>query len=324
MESVVSFFEKFINRSLAIILSYIILFTALVMWFILIIPFVINQSAGLIKIFVDKIIDFQHTLQTQGLIYVIQQSSILPWYIKNLLINTSSNSQLVEWLQQVLQKNIAEIVSFGSSYVKNVWEIAVWIVGKFLSVIVQILFVFVIAIFFSLEKDKVIGFLAIISWRQEYMKKKFEKLYNRLGNWLKWQILLCFFIGITVYIGLWTMSLFWMDLPNRWTLALIAWIMEFIPIIWPTLGAIPMALIALSQYGFVGLLVIVIFYTILQLMESNILVPLVMKQALWVSALLILITMTLGWVSFGFIWVLLWVPLAVILSLIFEDFIEND
>jgi predicted PurR-regulated permease PerM len=41
-----------------------------------------------------------------------------------------------------------------------------------------------------------------------------------------------------------------------------------------------MALIALSQYGFVGLLVIVIFYTILQLMESNILVPLVMKQAL--------------------------------------------
>jgi predicted PurR-regulated permease PerM len=72
------------------------------------------------------------------------------------------------------------------------------------------------------------------------------------------------------------------------------------------------------------LLVIVIFYTILQLMESNILVPLVMKQALWVSALLILITMTLGWVSFGFIWVLLWVPLAVILSLIFEDFIEND
>jgi predicted PurR-regulated permease PerM len=82
-------------------------------------------------------------------------------------------------------------------------------------------------------------------------------------------------------------------------------------------------LIALSQYWLVWFLVIVWFYTILQLFESHILVPLVMNQALGVNALLILLTMTLGWVLFGFVWIMLGVPLAVILSIFFEDLIKE-
>jgi predicted PurR-regulated permease PerM len=136
--------------------------------------------------------------------------------------------------------------------------------------------------------------------------------------------LMCLFIGIAVYLGLWILSFFWLDLPNKWTLALIAGITEFIPIIGPALGATPIALIALSQYGFVWLFVVAIFYTILQLFESHILIPLVMNQALGVSALLILIVMTLWGISFWFIGVMLGVPLAVIISLVFEDFIEDE
>ncbi len=325
METVINWFQriKFIGRGGAVILSYLLLFTLIIAVFVLIVPFVLSQSAEIIKVIVDKIIVLQKQLQNNWLTYVVNNIWWLPSYVKKLIINALNDSQFMIWLQEVLQKNISEIAKFGTDYVKNIWQIVVTVVWKFLSAIVQVIFVLVFAIFFSIEKEKVVNFISKISWNERYMKIKLKFLYERLWNWLKGQLLLCFFIWIAVYIGLWVLVLFWIDLPNKLTLALMAWIAEFIPIVWPALGASPMALVALTQYWFIGLLVIVIFYTILQLSESHILVPLVMNQALWVSALLILVTMTLGGVIFGFIWILLWVPLAVILGIFFEDFFKD-
>jgi predicted PurR-regulated permease PerM len=193
---------------LAILISYILLFALLLTGFIIVVPFIINQSAVLISIFLEKIKAFQHLLQEKGLIYVIQNTGLLPQYFKNLLIELLKNNDFLEGFQSLLQKNISELAKIGTTYVKNVGEIAVGIIGKFLSVIFQIIFVFVIAVFFSLEKKKVINFIASLSGNKEYVRYKFEQLYYRLGNWLKGQLLMCLFIGIAVYLGLWILSFF--------------------------------------------------------------------------------------------------------------------
>ncbi len=324
IESIIQIFERFLPRWISIFISYILLFGFLVTGFVIVVPFIINQSAVLIKVFVDKIKDIQVVLQDKWLVYIIQQSSWIPQYFKNLFIELSKNNDFLVWIQSLLQKNISELAKLGTTYVRNVGEIAVDIVGKFLSAISQVIFVFVIAFFISLEKKKVINFIANLSGNREYVKYKFETLYYRLWNRLKWQLVMCLFIGLAVYFWLLILSLFWLDLPNKWILALIAWITEFIPILWPVLWAIPMSLIALTKYWFVGILVIAGFYAILQFFESNILIPLVMRQALGVSSLVILLTMTLWGNIFGFVGMVLWVPLAVIISLIFEDFIDED
>ncbi len=324
IESIIQIFERFLPRWISIFISYILLFGFLVTGFVIVVPFIINQSAVLIKVFVDKIKDIQVVLQDKWLVYIIQQSSWLPQCFKNLFIELSKNNDFLVWIQSLLQKNISELAKLGTTYVRNVGEIAVDIVGKFLSAISQVIFVFVIAFFISLEKKKVINFIANLSGNREYVKYKFETLYYRLWNRLKWQLVMCLFIGLAVYFWLLILSLFWLDLPNKWILALIAWITEFIPILWPVLWAIPMSLIALTKYWFVGILVIAGFYAILQFFESNILIPLVMRQALGVSSLVILLTMTLWGNIFGFVGMVLWVPLAVIISLIFEDFIDED
>jgi predicted PurR-regulated permease PerM len=44
---------------------------------------------------------------------------------------------------------------------------------------------------------------------------RLEKIYKQLGIWLKSQLLLCVFIGVTVYAALWILSLFGMDLPSK-------------------------------------------------------------------------------------------------------------
>ncbi|MEI7558132.1 MAG: hypothetical protein WCJ45_04880 [bacterium] len=65
---------------------------------------------------------------------------------------------------------------------------------------------------------------------------KLERIYKKLGIRLKSQFLLCIFIGIMMYIALWILSFFGIDLPQRGALAGIAAMTELIPYIGPFIG----------------------------------------------------------------------------------------
>jgi predicted PurR-regulated permease PerM len=56
----------------------------------------------------------------------------------------------------------------------------------------------------------------------------------------------------------------------------------------------------------------------IQWTENNILIPRVMNKTLWVSPLLILICMLIGSSILWFLWILLAIPLAVVLTVFFE------
>jgi predicted PurR-regulated permease PerM len=120
-----------------------------------------------------------------------------------------------------------------------------------------------------------------------------------------------------------TLSLFWLDLPNKGTLAIIAWVTEFIPYIWPLLWAIPAVLLALVEYNILGAVIVIWVYYAIQQVENNILVPIVMNKALWISPILIFISMLIGGTTLWFIWVILAVPIAVILTLLYEEIIKK-
>jgi predicted PurR-regulated permease PerM len=83
---------------------------------------------------------------------------------------------------------------------------------------------------------------------------------------------------------------------------------------------LPALLIAWLSYGWLGVGVIAILYYIIQQSENNILIPLVMYNVLGVSPLLIFLCMVIGGSLFGFLGILLAVPFAVILNILFEDY----
>lgn len=80
----------------------------------------------------------------------------------------------------------------------------------------------------------------------------------------------------------------------------------------------PAAISALVLYGLPGFLAVAILYTIIQQLEENFLIPLVMNKTLGVNTLLVFISMMFGGLLMGFIGVLLSVPIAVILAIIFR------
>lgn len=322
MEAVIDIFQKKLPRILSIVLAYLFLFMLLLSGFLVIVPFVLAQSADIVQIFLDMINQLQKDLRTEWLRYVIETSNLIPWIIKQFILEWLQDREVVMAIQYAIQENISQIASFGTNFINNIWGIVVSIVGGFFSALFQIFLVLVLAIFFSAQKDSVINFIAWVTNHKEYMILKIQKLYRKLWFWLKWQFLLSIFIFFTVLLVLNTIAVFGLDLPNKFTLALIAWITEFIPIIWPILWAIPAVLVAVSEYWLIWFLVIVIVYTLIQWFENYVLVPMVMNHALWVNALLILIAMLIWGSLMWFVWIVLSVPIAVIANLIFEDIVK--
>jgi len=106
---------------------------------------------------------------------------------------------------------------------------------------------------------------------------------------------------------------------KKWTLALISWLTEFIPYIGPLLWGIPAWLLALTHYGLWGFGIIFILYWFIQWTENNILIPYVMNKTLGLSPIVIFLCVLLGGLVLGFVGVVIGVPLAVIITMIYDD-----
>lgn len=313
----ISFFSKWLYRGVSIILSYILLFLFLILGFVVLIPFLIAHISQIMDILLQKVSIWQHQLQTQSLPDFIKSLHLYP-YLQDKLISSVSNPDIANKIKDFLTVNVSNIVQTFGGYVKAISSLAITTISAVFSAITQIVMIFTLAIFFSFEKESVVYTIATLSSRPRNTALKLKKLYYQLGEWLKWQILLWVFIWITVYTWLWTLSLFWIDLPEKWTLALISGLMEFIPYLWPILWSVPSLLVATLNYGFSWFLIVWVLFIIIQQFEG-LLVPIIMKKALGVNSLMIIIAMLIWMKVLWFVWIILAIPIAVIISLLFED-----
>lgn len=317
LENTISFFSKYIPRWASIVISYILLFLFLIIWFIILIPFLLSYFSQFLNVLVWYFQHWQNILQNQWLSAFIQ-SFHLPWYIENKLLEFSNDSGIANKLKDFIITNVSSIVQNSTEYVKNISSFAIDTIWSFFSIVSQIIMVFVLAVFFSFEKNKVVYTIATLSQEPKKTALKIKKLYHQLWEWLKWQMLLWLFIWLSVFFWLFTLSLFWIDLQDKWTLALIAWFMEFIPYLWPILGSVPALVVGSLWYWFTWFLFVWWLFFIIQQIEGLI-VPIIMNKALWVSPLLIFIAMLIWLKVMWLVWIILAIPLAVIISLLFED-----
>jgi len=322
VESIILFLSKFLNRGVAIVLAYIFLFIFLTLGFVILIPFLLSNFSQIVDIVLQKISALQTQLQNQSISDFIKSLHLYPYLEKKLLVYLN-NPEIAQKVKDIITTNISNILQTFGWYFKELSSLAISAISSFFSAISYIVMVFTLAIFFSFEKEKVVYTLANLSQTPKKTALKLKKLYYQLWEWLKWQFLLWLFIWLAVYFWLWTLSLFGLDLPNKWTLALIAWLMEFIPYLGPILWSLPALLVWALTYGFSWFLWVWVLFVIVQQIEGWI-VPIIMNKALWVSPLLIIIAMLFGLKIMWFVWVILAIPLAVIVSLMFEDQLSKN
>jgi predicted PurR-regulated permease PerM len=98
-------------------------------------------------------------------------------------------------------------------------------------------------------------------------------------------------------------------------LGLIAAITEAIPIVGPLLGAIPAVLVAATVSPQLALVVAGI-YVVIQLVEGSVLVPLVMRNTIGISPLLVLLSLLIGGSVGGLVGAFLAVPVAASIEIV--------
>ena len=139
----------------------------------------------------------------------------------------------------------------------------------------------------------------------------------KFGGWVRGQLLLGLIIGVAVGIGATVLGLRYPLL-----LGLVAGITELIPIIGPILGAIPAVLIALFQGPWYRAFGVIVFYAGVQQVESNFVVPRVMRMAVGLSPLLTVIALLIGGRIAGIIGILLSIPVAAALQVVIGEIMQ--
>ncbi len=326
IEAVIDFFQKKIkHRPISIIIAYILLLLVFLWAMVFIIPFILGQISDIITIFIGNISNFQELLTTKSLTGIIEDINWLPWSIKTGILNSLGDPTVVAGVQNQLEQNIAQMVSVGTSYAKNIGNMAVSAVWSIATFFTQTSIVLTLSVLFSFQKDAVMKFIARLGGKKKYklVYTKIEKIYKQLGVRLKSQIMLCLFMGVAMYAILWILTLFGLDLPQKWVLAGIIAITEMIPYIGPFVWWAAAALVAFINFWRYGALIVIGCVMLLQRLENNVLIPLLMNKTLGVNPIVIFISMIIWGLILGFFGILLAVPIAVIVTLLMEKTFEE-
>lgn len=240
------------------------------------------------------------SLLTAGLSPLVSQTSNLVQRLGetiNSLLQTNIVDQSV--IQQEVSKFSAQVVSITLDVFKNLIS---WVS------------VLVVTIYMLFDREKMENYVtSFFGERQDKVKSLLRKIEDKLGAWLHGQLLLSAVVGILVYIGLVILGVEF-ALP----LAIIAGLLEVVPVIGPIISAIPAILVGLTVSPLFAALIGGLYLAVQQI-ENQIIVPQVMKRAVGLNPLLVILAVSVGGRLLGIAGALLAVPIAVVIQLIVQE-----
>lgn len=258
-----------------------------------------------------------------GLIYlviVLVIGSLLYLIVTPLIEQTSSlTTSLPHTIEKLMppgtfNRNIVE------QKITDIFGNALGVTVTIFSNVIAIVSVAVLTFYLLLDKDRFENLLsqAFVN-NQPRAKKLIKRIEDILGAWLRGQAILSLVIGVFSYI-----LLFLLNIPFAMPLAILAGILEVVPVIGPIISAVPPIIIAYVSFPspavalFVGL-----GYLVIQQLESHIIVPQVMKRAVGLNPLVVILAIAVGGRLLGISGALLAVPITVVGQIIVEEIINS-
>jgi len=214
-----------------------------------------------------------------------------------------------------LQKSLESVTQSLGSLTQSIFSRVFGLFGG----IFAFLSVLVLTFYLTLEErgmKRIATDLAPLKYRP-YLIQLFNRIEDRLGRWLRGQLLLGVIIFLMTLGGLLALNVNY-----ALVLALIAGITELVPVVGPFIGAIPAVIVAVSQNPILGLWVIVL-YIVVQQLENHFIVPKVMSKATGLNPILVLVGLLVGAKLAGIGGVILAVPTLIIVTTFIEDFVEE-
>jgi predicted PurR-regulated permease PerM len=149
--------------------------------------------------------------------------------------------------------------------------------------------------------------------RRRRMGEVLPQAGTAMTQWMKGTAIAMVMVGAMATIGLTLIGV-----PAALALGVIAGLLEFIPYLGPALGFIPAIVIALAMSPQAALWTIGL-YVVVQFTESNLITPLLMKQMVKLPPALTLLFQTMFGLLFGFLGLLLAVPMLATGKILIEE-----
>jgi predicted PurR-regulated permease PerM len=180
---------------------------------------------------------------------------------------------------------------------------------------VSVVIVFALVFYMTIREDGIKNFVVAIvpKKHEEYAISLVVRIKNKIGKWMQGQLVIMLIIFVLDFIWL---SL--LGIPYAFILALFAGLMEIIPFFGPIISAVPGVFLGFLISPWKGLLALML-YTISQQIESQIIIPQVMKKAVGLNPIVIILSLLIGFKLGGVLGAILSVPIATGINVVIED-----
>ena len=283
-----------ITRGTAIFITVVLLLALIVGFFALIVPSLVEQLQQFIKLIpeaIDRIREWFNQLIDR----------IPGQVLENAPNFTNLTQQLQTWLTQL----------FGNF---------VNLVNTSLAAIVSFLLFLVITIMLLVNPlpYRRVFVLAFPAFYRRRVEEILDQCETALSGWIKGTLLNMLIIAFLSYIGLLILRV-----PLPLVNALLAGLLEFIPNVGPTLSTIPPVLLALLDAPWKAVAVIILYFLIQQL-ESFLLVPIVMSQAVDLLPVFTILAVLVFASFFGFLGLFMSIPLLIVSQIWLREVLVKD
>lgn len=271
------------NRSLSVPIIFALVVVFLTAIFYAFVPIVIRELSGMITLLLGYLPETS-TISTQSIEGATQFVSTI-----------TKGSSLTDMLASV--KNATSLLSQGATSV----------IGSTFGGALNAILVIVMSFYLSIQEDGLATFLRILTPKkhEKYVVGLWLRTQYKIGLWFKGQLLLALIMGAITFV---VFAL--LGVQYAFLIGLITAIAELVPF-GVIFASVPAILFAVIDGGVLLGVKVMVFYIILQQLESYVLSPVVARRVVGIPPLVVLLAFLVGITLAGFWGAIIAMPVAV-------------
>lgn len=233
--------------------------------------------------------------------------------------NILKNDIVQEAITKLQEIDITKLLDLDNltMYIEKVIGIANGIFSTFVTIVVSI--------YILLERGEILKFIKRLNnslfneKNCRRINRYFEKGNEIFFKYISGQVLDAIVVGIIMSIALSIMNV-------RYALLLgfLIGLFNLIPYFGAIIAVIVTSLITIFTGGFIQAIWVAIILIVLQQIDANIINPKILKDALKISKILIIFSITIGGAYFGVLGMFLGVPVIAVIKMMIYDYIETN
>ncbi|MDO8752300.1 MAG: AI-2E family transporter [Anaerolineales bacterium] len=286
--------QRGLPRLAGMVLVYLLLLALLISFLLLLFPLIVEQGTTITAAMPGYYQTLREWMVNYPNQFVVRLSEFLP--------ATLLSQSPVEQTGQEVVASAEQALGYITSAARVI----------FTSIVILVL-----AFYWTLNGPRSIQSLLLLipQDQREKIGELILAMETKVGFYIVGQSVLCLVIGILALV-----AYLLIGLPNALVLALLAGVLEVVPMVGPLLGAIPAALVALSIAPD-KLVWVIVATVVIQQLENILLVPRVMSKAVGVNPFVTLLALFAFSSLFGISGALMAIPIAAIIQLLLDHFV---